>query len=50
MPLCRGVQIMPYHTIGSYKYRLLGREYACERVPEPTAEQIAARRATIAAE
>lgn len=39
---CRGVQIMPYHKLGAYKYEKLGRAYPCKAVSEPTKEQIAA--------
>lgn len=39
---CRGVEIMPYHKLGEYKYRQLGREYAYGHVKEPTREQIRA--------
>lgn len=38
MAFCRGIQLMPYHGIGAYKYRLLGREYACRRTGEPSKE------------
>ena len=40
MEFCRGVQIMPYHKIGSYKYVLLGRDYNCDSIPEPSKEII----------
>ena len=40
MKSCQGIQIMPYHTIGSYKYELLGREYACKDITEPTKQEI----------
>ena len=38
---CQGIQIMPYHSIGSHKYGRLGRAYDCDAIPTPTAEQIA---------
>lgn len=38
---CRGVELMPYHRTGSYKYGLLGREYALSDIPEPTGEAVA---------
>lgn len=38
---CTGVQVMPYHQLGAYKYALLGREYPCENVNEPTKETVA---------
>lgn len=37
---CNGVQIMPYHSLGAYKYRKLQRTYACAEVAEPTQAQI----------
>ena len=40
MEFCRGVQIMPYHRIGSYKYELLDKKYICNDVFEPTKEMI----------
>lgn len=38
---CTNVQVMPYHQLGAYKYALLGREYQCENVNEPTKETVA---------
>lgn len=38
---CRGLQIMPYHSMGAYKYKKLQREYLCDIVPEPDAETVA---------
>ena len=40
MEFCLGVQIMPYHRIGSYKYELLDKKYICNDVLEPTKEMI----------
>ena len=40
MEFCQGVQIMPYHKIGSYKYVLLDRDYNCDSIPEPSKEII----------
>ena len=37
---CLGVQIMPYHKTGSYKYDLLDRSYRCIDVLEPSKETI----------
>ncbi|MBQ8880107.1 MAG: glycyl-radical enzyme activating protein [Clostridia bacterium] len=37
MKSCLGIQVMPYHNIGRHKYDLLGRDYACEDIPEPDA-------------
>lgn len=42
MEFCQGVQIMPYHRIGSYKYALLGRDYGCGGISEPSKEMIEA--------
>lgn len=36
-----GVQVMPYHQLGAYKYAQLGRKYQCENVNEPTKETVA---------
>ena len=38
--MCRGIEIMPYHRLGAYKYAKLGREYLCASVEEPSAQQI----------
>ncbi len=32
---CEGVEIMPYHAMGAYKYDRLGRAYRCDDVLEP---------------
>jgi pyruvate formate lyase activating enzyme len=40
MEFCRGVQIMPYHRVGSYKYELLDKKYICNDISEPTKEMI----------
>ncbi len=40
MECCRGIQIMPYHRIGSYKYELLNKDYFCKDISEPTKEMI----------
>lgn len=42
LKLCQGVQIMPYHKTGSYKYALLERDYSCKGVLEPSAEMMEA--------
>jgi len=39
---CQGIQIMPYHSIGAHKYKLLNREYSCADISEPTGETVAA--------
>ena len=38
---CKGLQIMPYHSMGAYKYEKLQRQYLCKNVPEPDAETVA---------
>lgn len=42
MEACQQIQIMPYHRIGSYKYKLLNRDYICNDISEPTKEMIEA--------
>ena len=42
MEFCQDIQIMPYHRIGSYKYALLGRDYSCGGISEPSSEMIEA--------
>ena len=37
---CIGVEIMPYHAMGSYKYGQLGRKYRCAEVQEPHRETV----------
>ena len=41
MEYCRGIQIMPYHKIGSHKYAFLDREDLCRDIPTPTRDMIA---------
>ena len=38
---CEGLQIMPYHSMGAYKYKKLQRPYLCADVPEPDMETVA---------
>jgi len=40
MKYCRGVEIMPYHKLGEYKYEELGREYRCKGCEEPPKEEV----------
>ncbi len=35
LEFCKGVEIMPYHKLGAYKYELLGRKYLCDTINEP---------------
>jgi pyruvate formate lyase activating enzyme len=37
---CQGIDIMPYHKLGKYKYEKLGRNYLCSHIEEPTKLQI----------
>ena len=37
---CRGVEIMPYHKLGEYKYQQLGRDYFCNGIQEPDKETV----------
>lgn len=38
---CQGVEVMPYHAMGAYKYDCLGRTYRCADVSEPDKETVA---------
>lgn len=38
---CTDIQIMPYHRLGEYKYKLLGKEYAFPELEEPDKAQVA---------
>lgn len=38
---CTGLEVMPYHSLGAYKYAQLGREYRCAQVAEPSKETAA---------
>ena len=38
---CKGLQIMPYHSMGAYKYEKLQRQYLCKDFLEPDTEAIA---------
>lgn len=40
MKNCLGVQVMPYHKTGVYKYAQIGREYPLKNVSEPSAETV----------
>ncbi len=40
MRFCKGVEVMPYHLLGVYKYELLQKEYLCSSINEPDAETI----------
>jgi len=44
---CSGLEIMPYHKLGAYKYDLLGRPYLCQQVQEPSQETKDALRAIL---
>jgi pyruvate formate lyase activating enzyme len=35
------VELLPYHTMGAYKWNQMGCDYPLQGVPEPTAEQMA---------
>ena len=37
---CIGVEVMPYHSLGAYKYTQLGRDYRCGGVAEPSKETV----------
>jgi len=38
MQFCKGIEVMPYHSLGMYKYELLQREYLCSAIREPDDE------------
>ena len=38
MQFCKGIEVMPYHSLGMYKYELLQREYLCSDISEPDNE------------
>lgn len=38
---CQGLQIMPYHSIGEYKYQKLQRVYPCAGIQEPDEKTVA---------
>lgn len=40
MQSCKGVEVMPYHILGVYKYAQLQREYLCVDIKEPTQKTI----------
>ncbi len=40
MDHCKGIEIMPYHNIGAYKYGFLQKKYCCQNVTEPNDETI----------
>lgn len=41
IPGVRRLDLLPYHSTGTAKFRRLGREYSLEQVPSPTAERMA---------
>ena len=40
MRFCKGVEIMPYHNLGAYKYELLKKNYLCSNIIEPDNETL----------
>lgn len=36
----KGIEVMPYHKLGNYKYELLGKEYLLKDINEPSEEMI----------
>jgi pyruvate formate lyase activating enzyme len=40
MSFCKGIEIMPYHHLGAYKYELLQKNYLCSNVIEPDNESL----------
>ena len=45
---CVGIELLPYHRLGSSKYAALGMEYTLDRIEAPSAETLALLRAIIA--
>mgnify|MGYP000920502651 CR=1 FL=1 len=41
MPNAQRVELLPYHTLGKFKWAEMGLEYPLEGVPEPTKEDMA---------
>lgn len=39
-PVVERVEILPFHQMGAYKWEELGMDYALERAPVPTAEEV----------
>ena len=40
LPTVRRVEILPYHTLGLFKWQNLGIPYTLEGVPAPTKEEV----------
>ena len=40
LAFCRGIEIMPYHKLGEYKYQQLGKEYLCLNIVEPSKDDV----------
>ena len=40
MNWCQGMEIMPYHILGEYKDKQLGRQYLCTGIQEPSKLQV----------
>ena len=40
LAFCRGIEIMPYHKLGEYKYQQLGKEYLCRNIVEPSKNDV----------
>jgi len=39
------IDLMAFHLTGEYKYRMLGKEYECADIKEPTAAEMAKHKA-----
>ena len=41
LPTLKRVEVLPYHTLGTFKWEKLGIPYSLEGTPVPTKEQVA---------
>ena len=41
LPTLKRLEVLPYHTLGTFKWEKLGIPYSLESTPVPTKEQVA---------